>query len=470
LHDANCLIPYTATLAAVPNKDSFILPLHTGSEAARILLDSRASDCFVSPKFLACTQIPPCSLPIPITLRLFDGTLRVKSITNFVELMLSSANRVPRVSTRFLVTPLDVACDAVLGLNWLTETNPKINWATRSVAWTPIVDYKTALLHAILTSEPLEDLPVMEDDEDDHPDPLKFVLPEYHDFADVFSKTSALQLPPSRPFDHAIDLENNATPGHSLIYSLSEPERATVKEFIDDHLATGTIRPSQSPIGALVLFAKKKDSALRMVMDYCRLNAIMQKDRYPIPRINDLLERLGKVSIFTKIDLWNAYHLLRIKEGDEWKTAFRTHYSSFEFLIMPFSLTNAPSSFQRFMNTIFGDLLDVMLVIYLDDILVYSISPADHLEHVREVLHHLRKHGLFVKPEKCEWGQHSVEFLGFHCSASGIRMDEKKVQVILDWPEPHNVCNIQSFLGFANFYRRFIPRYSNIVVPMTCLL
>jgi hypothetical protein len=142
---------------------------------------------------------------------------------------------------------------------------------------------------------------------------LKFVPPEYHDFADVFSKTSALQLPPSHLFDHAIDLENNVAPGHSPIYSLSEPERATVKEFIDDHLATGTIHPSQSPIGAPVLFTTKKDSTLHMVMDYRRLNAVTRKDRYLIPRIKDLLECLGKASIFTKIDLRNAYHLLRIK-------------------------------------------------------------------------------------------------------------------------------------------------------------
>ena len=159
--------------------------------------------------------------------------------------MLSSANGAPCISTQFLVTPLDVASNTVLGLNWLTETNLKINWATRSVAWTPIIDYKMVLLHAILTSEPLKDLPVMEDDDVDHPDPLKFVPPEYHDFADIFSKTPALQLPPSRPFDHTIDLEDNTMPGHGPIYSLLEPERAMLKEFIDDHLATGTIRPSE---------------------------------------------------------------------------------------------------------------------------------------------------------------------------------------------------------------------------------
>ena len=200
--------------------------------------------------------------------------------------------------------------------------------------WTPIIDYKTVLLCAILTSEPLKDLPVMEDDDVDHPDPLKFVPPEYHDFADVFSKMPALQLPPSRPFDHTIDLEDNVMPGHGPIYSLLEPECAALKEFIHDHLATGTIHPLQSPIGAPVLFVKNKDGALHMVVDYRRLNAVMRKDRYPLLHINDLLECLGKASIFTKIDLRNAYHLLCIKEGDEWKTVFQTHHGSFEFLII----------------------------------------------------------------------------------------------------------------------------------------
>ena len=185
-----------------------------------------------------------------------------KSITHFAELMLSSTDRVPCVSMQFLVTPLNAASDAILGLNWLTETNLKINWATCSVAWTPITDYKTVLLHPILTSEPLEDLPVMEDDDVNHPDPLKFIPPEYHDFADIFSKTPALQLSPSHPFDHTIDLKDNAMLGHGSIYSLSEPEHTALKEFIDDHLATGTIHLSQSPIGAPVLFVKKKDGTL----------------------------------------------------------------------------------------------------------------------------------------------------------------------------------------------------------------
>jgi hypothetical protein len=287
------------------------------------------------------------------------------------------------VSTRFLVTPLDAVCAAVLGLNWLTKTNLKINWATCSVTWTPIPDYKTVWLCAILTSKPIDDPFVMEDNEDNiHPDPLKFVPPHYHNFADVFSKTSTLKLPPFCLFDHAIVLKGSTTPRHSLIYSMSEPEHTALKEFIDEHLATGTICPSQSPISALVLFVKKKDGSLCMVTDYRKLNAITRKDWYPIPHINDLLERLGKASVFTKIGLQNAYHLLCIKEGDKWKTAFHTHYSFFKFLVMPLGLTNAPSSFQRFMNTIFGDLLDIILIIYLDDLLVFSLSRAEHPGHV----------------------------------------------------------------------------------------
>ena len=150
--------------------------------------------------------------------------------------MLSSTDGVPCVSTCFLVSPLDAACDAVLGLNWLTETNPKINWATRSVMWTPIPDYKTALLRAVLTVDALDDPLLIPDDKDEtHPDPLKFVPPHFHDFADVFSRTSALQLPPSCLFDHAIELEDGTTPGYGPIYSVSEPEQAVLKEFINNH-------------------------------------------------------------------------------------------------------------------------------------------------------------------------------------------------------------------------------------------
>jgi hypothetical protein len=186
-------------------------------------------------------------------------------------------------------------------------------------------------------------------------------------------------------------------------------------------------------------------------------------------RISDLLDALSHARIYTKIDLRHAYHLVCISTGDEWKTSFRTCYGSYEWLVMPFGLTNALAAFQRFVNTVFADLLDVYVIVYLDDILIYSVNKASHKEHVREVLHRLRKHGLYVKPEKCEFHTKSTEYLGYLLSPSGLTMSPDKVQTIQDWPEPRKVKDIQSFLGFTNFYRCFIDNYSDIVTPLTRL-
>jgi hypothetical protein len=231
----------------------------------------------------------------------------------------------------------------------------------------------------------------------------------------------------------------------------------------------GFIRPSKSSHGAPVLFVKKKDGSLRLCVDFRGLNKISKKDRYPLPLITDLLNAPRKARLYTKIDLRHAYHLVRIAEGDEWKTAFRTRYGSFEWLVMPFGLTNAPVAFQRFMNDIFGDLLDVCVIVYLDDILIYSDDPKQHTEHVREVLRRLRKHGLYAKGSKCTFHTDRVEYLGFILGPDGLSMDVDKVKVIQDWPEPRKVKDIQSFLGFANFYRRFIHGYSDIAVPLVKL-
>ena len=253
------------------------------------------------------------------------------------------------------------------------------------------------------------------------------------------------------------------------MYPLSQVELKTLQEFIDEHLRTGFIRSSSSPHGAPVLFARKKDGSLRLCIDFRGLNKISKKDRYPLPFISDLLTTAGKARLYTTIDLRNAYYLVRIAEGDKWKTAFRTRYGSFEWLVMPFGLTNAPSAFQRFMNDIFSDLLDVHVIIYLDDILIYSDNPADHKKHVRKVLRRLRASGLFARPDKCHFSSDTIEYLGFVLSKDGLKMDPSKVQTIQDWLEPRKVKDIQSFLGFANFYRRFISDYSDIVVPLTRL-
>ena len=253
------------------------------------------------------------------------------------------------------------------------------------------------------------------------------------------------------------------------IYSLSALELQTLREFLDENLKTEIIRTSNSPCGAPVLFVRKKDSSLRLCVDYWGLNKMTRKDRYPIPLLSDLLDAPNKARIYSKIDLRSAYHLVRIAEGDEWKTTFRTHYGSFEWLVMPFGLSNAPAAFQRLMNEIFADLLDICVVVYLDDILIYSSNLEEHKRHVKEVLRRLRKHQLYASPSKCSFHQDRIEFLGFIISTDGLQMDKDKVQVIQDWPTPRRVKDIQSFLGFANFYRRFIRGYSELSAPLTHL-
>ncbi|KAE8236440.1 hypothetical protein A4X06_0g9551, partial [Tilletia controversa] len=194
------------------------------------------------------------------------------------------------------------------------------------------------------------------------------------------------------------------------------------------------------------------------------------KNRYPIPLLDATIERLRHAKIFTTLDLRGAYNLLRIKSGDEWKTALRTRYGHFECLVMPFGLTNAPASFQALMNHIFHDLLDVTVVVYLDDICIFSSDPSKHQEHVREVLRRLIAHGLYCKPEKCTFGASEVRFLGFEVGRDGVRLGADRVQQLLDWPAPTNLRDLQAFLGFCNFFRRFVNGYSRVCLPLTRLL
>ena len=282
---------------------------------------------------------------------------------------------------------------------------------------------------------------------------LSSIPSEYHDYADVFSKSKADTLPPHRPYDLKINLEEGTSPPLGPIYSLSLAELTALHEFIDEHLKSCFIHPTNSPYGAPILFIKKKNGQLQLCMDFCGLNQIMKKDCYPLPLIADLLDAPWKAHVYTKINLQHAYHLVHITEGDEPKTAFRTHYGSYKWCVMPFRLTNTPAAFQHFMNDIFADLLDVCTIIYLDDILIYSNSMSDHILHVWEALQCLQDNRLYASAKKCEFHSTSMEYLGFILSPDSLTMDPAKIQVIQDWPEPCKVRDIQSFLGFANFYQ-----------------
>ena len=277
---------------------------------------------------------------------------------------------------------------------------------------------------------------------------------EYSDYSNVFSAENAAELPENIEMnEHAIDLEEGKQLPFGPIYSLGPVELETLKTYIKTNLANGFIRPSKSPAGAPILFDRKPDGSLRLCVDYWGLNNITIKNRYPLPLIGELLDRFGQAKRFTQLDLTNAYYRMRIREDDEWKTAFRTRYGHFKYQVMPFGLFNAPATFQGYVNKILAEKLDVFVIVYLDDILIYTEDPGQpHVDAIRWVLDQLRKYSPFANLKKYHFYQDEIRFLEYVVSFKGISMEAKRIEVVKKWPEPKLVWDIQVFLGFANFY------------------
>jgi hypothetical protein len=246
----------------------------------------------------------------------------------------------------------------------------------------------------------------------------------------------ANKLPPHCPYDHHIPLKDRFTLPFGPIYSLSRTELEALRKWLEENLSKGFICTSSSPAGTPILFVKKGDGSLHLCVDYWGVNEGTIKNRYPLPLLHETLLHLQKAKYFTKLDICGAYNLVRMAEGEEWKTAFRTWYGLFESLVMPFGLTNAPASFQHFINDVLRPYLDVFVTAYLDDILIYSDNLEEHRKHVLRVLEALSEAGLHLKPEKCEFHQQEVKYLGFIISTSGTKMDPAKVATIQEWPEP----------------------------------
>ena len=247
-----------------------------------------------------------------------------------------------------------------------------------------------------------------------------------------------------------------------------EYELKVLRKELDDLLAKGLIRPFTSPARAPILYVPKKEPGkLRKVSDYRGINAITVRDQYPIPLIRELQDRLREAQWYTKLDEDVSFHLVRMAEGEEWKTAFGTRYGSFEWLVMPMGLTNAPATQQRLGQTALGPYLDVFVILYIDDILIYSTTLEEHRDHVRKVLTALREYDIRCNPKKCVFHVQEVEFLGHIVTPEGFKMDPEKVRAIQEWPEPKNVKNVQEFLGFCNFYRSHAGNYSEASGPLT---
>ncbi|KAL0554138.1 hypothetical protein IC582_008052 [Cucumis melo] len=293
-------------------------------------------------------------------------------------------------------------------------------------------------------------------------------VPVVKEFLDVFPDDLSC-LPPDREIEFTIELLPGTTPISQAPYRMAPSELKELKMQLQELVDKGYIRPSVSPWGAPVLFVKKKDGTLRLCIDYRQLNKVTIRNKYPLPRIDDLFDQLRGAALFSKIDLRSGYHQLKVRESDIAKTTFRTRYGHYEFRVMPFGLTNAPAVFMDLMNRIFHRYLDQFVIVFIDDILVYSVDRESHEEHLRIVLQTLREKQLYAKFSKCEFWLEQVVFLGHVVSAKGVSVDPQKVEAVVNWERPTSATEVRSFLGLAGYYRRFIEDFSRLALPLTAL-
>jgi hypothetical protein len=468
-------------------------------KSVRVCIDSGASANFISLDLAQHLRLSSKKLlgdPLDVTLA--DGSLQHTSYVFQVPFRMSTY----AATCSAYGTVLAGSMHLILGMPWLAYTNPNINWMQGTMVFStkgrrhrlvstpysadrnPTCDgltlsalqlkrasRKGASVFAILLKEMDPD----DDNSDPNPGPteLSFCAPEFSslvsEFSDVFQPPPK-GLPPERSVVHTIPIEPGARPPTRPIYPMSQPELAELKRQLDELIEKGYIEPSTSPYSAPILFVKKKTGELRMCIDYRGLNKITIKNKYPLPHISELLDRLDRVEYVSSIDLNSAYYQVRVAEQDISKTAFSCRYGHFQFRVMPFGLTSAPSTFQRLVNDVFRQHLDDFVVTYLDDILVFSKSAKEHAAHLRIVFALLRKHKLYAKASKCQLGCESLPFLGHIVGRNGIAMDPAKVKAVQDWPTPSNVHHVRAFLGLSGFYRRFVKNYSLVASPLTDLL
>ena len=402
--------------------------------AGRALLDTGAAENFVSYSVVQRLGLKLVDLRAPVTVQSIEGRVieRVCHSLKGIKVELASCTGVHD----FLVSK-NINADVILGAPWFKMQKPKLDWSEMRVVGSVGVP-------AVEEWDKIQ---------------AKFV--------EVFKELDdSSPLPPHRPFDCTIPLVSSVVPPPGRTYPMNVEELKELQAYLEKSQAMGRIFSCDAPTAAPVMFVNKKDGGRRLCVDYRHINAVTEARCYPLPLVDELLDRAANAKYFTTLDLRDAYHLLRVAPGEEWKTAFRCRYGVYAYRVMPFGLRNAPAHFQAYVNYALAGLLDDFCTAYLDDILIFSEDKEAHLRHVNAVFERLEKHGLRVKASKCDFMKPEVKYLGYVLGRGTLGMDPTKIQAVLDWPRPAGLRQLQGFLGFVNFYRRFIHCFAEIASPL----
>ena len=440
------------------------------------LLDSGAEGVFIDHTLAKDNWVRTLPLKQHITARNVDGTVnQLGTISRYAHLEMTIGTH--REKEHFLVTSLG-RNKVILGMPWLERHNPRIDWKRKLVELNDHKEHATsppkapdAIIQAInmgykehsamafarKEAEKHQELRTIED----------MVPASYHEFLEVFSKKAADKLPPSRPYNHKITLKPGFVPKATKNWEKSLKEQELTDAFIDENLAKGFIEPSKSPQSVPVFFVGKKDGSYRPVQDYRYINEWTVKHAYPIPLISELMNKLKDAEWFTVLDVRSGFNNVLIDPKDRWKAAFSCSRGLFQPVVMFFGLCNSPATFQALMNDVFKEeIAEGFVAIYMDDILIFSKTKEELRARTKRVLRRLQENDLFCKPEKCHFEVQEVNYLGFIIRPNQVEMDPVKIEGMTNWPRPTKIKEVQQFLGFANFYRRFIQNYAEITRPL----
>lgn len=464
------------------------------------LVDSGSSINIINPKFVNQLRLPWSRKKTPYRMRTYEGEVASYDggQSQRESTLLITVDNDPREVT-FDVLPTGPRCDIILGHPWLKEYNPWIDWknghlesqpqgsegiefpgaqrirnpceqhvgSTHDEATTTDEDNEPyEMVMHVRMDRGLDDSRPSQETSEKRQEDLEGVPAEYHVYP-VFRKKIIDKLPERTSFDHKIELKEGTELRYHKTYHLGPKQDEALREYIAENEPKGFIRKSQSPAAFPILFVPKKGTTkLRLVVNYQRLNDDTIKNRYPLPLIKEMKDRLAGAQWFTRLDLpWGFGHI-RVREGDEWKTAFRTRYGHFEYQVMPMGLTNAPATFQSMIDHTLRPFLDKFAFVYIDDILIYSKTLEEHKRHVHQVLQKLADANLSVHPGKSEFHVQKTIFLGFEITPGEIRMEPEKITAVRDWPTPKNRKEVRMFIGFINFYRAFIKGFGGIAKPL----